>query len=173
MSGWQTALIANELGKYRHQLLSTQVEYSLLERGIEREVVPYSQTTGTGIIAWSPLGRGVLTGKYRFNTPPDSRGASPHFAAFIAPYLSERARTIVDALALAAQGLSTSPAEVALRWQLSKSFVSSSILGARTASQLRALLKIDQSPLPDALVDALDEVSQPALGYPEAGWNQS
>ena len=63
-------------------IISTQNEYSLLNRRIEGEILPASRELGVGVLAWSPLGRGVLTGKYRSGLPSDSRGASPHFSSF-------------------------------------------------------------------------------------------
>ena len=74
------------------------MEYSLLQRGIEREVVPAALNLGIGILPWSPLGRGVLTGKYQTGTPADSRGASPDYSRFISPYLDERASRIVGSV---------------------------------------------------------------------------
>src|SRR5579884_1859610 len=81
-SGWQTAKAATwqQAWPGRAPIVSTQMEYSLLQRGIEREVVPAALDLGVGILPWSPLGRGVLTGKYRTGTPADSRGASPHYS---------------------------------------------------------------------------------------------
>src|SRR6266498_4008251 len=106
-SGWQTARAATWQGAWpgRVPLVSAQVEYSLLERGVEREVVPASAALGLGVLAWSPLGRGVLTGKYRHGLPADSRAASPHFERFVAPYLSSRCASISEAVALALAGL--------------------------------------------------------------------
>ena len=134
-SGWQTATAALSL-----PIISAQVEYSLVQRGIEREVIPAAQAHGLGIMAWSPLGRGVLTGKYRHNTPADSRAASLHFASFVSPYLNERPRTIVEALCTAADGLGMTSASVALSWLLNNEIVASALVGARTASQLRGII---------------------------------
>jgi len=80
-NGWQTAKAATWQLAWpgRARLVSSQMEYSLLQRGIEREVVPAALDLGIGILPWSPLGRGVLTGKYRSGTPADSRGASPDY----------------------------------------------------------------------------------------------
>jgi len=80
-SGWQLATAA--MTPTAHPLISTQVEYSLLERGIEREAAPAALHHGIGLLPWAPLGRGVLTGKYRNGTPADSRGASAHFAGYV------------------------------------------------------------------------------------------
>ena len=84
-SGWQTAHAATWQLAWpgRIPLASSQVEYSLLERGIEREVEPACSALGLGLLPWSPLGRGVLTGKYRTGLPADSRAASPHLEAFV------------------------------------------------------------------------------------------
>ena len=93
-SGWQTgrAVTWQHAVPGRAPLVSTQMEYSLLQRGIEREVLPAAAALGLGVLPWSPLGAGVLTGKYRSGTPSDSRAASPHFARFIERFLDERSR---------------------------------------------------------------------------------
>lgn len=164
-AGWQTARVASLL-EPEHQLAAAEVEYSLLQRGIEREVVPAAADLGFGLLAWSPLGRGVLTGKYRRSVPADSRAASAHLAGFVAPYLGREAAPVVEALATAADGLGVTPLEVALAWVLGRSQVSCAIVGARTARQLRPVLELTLE-LPGAITAALDEVSAPALGYPE------
>src|SRR5690348_17228713 len=91
-TGWQTAQAATWQRAWpgRAPLVSTQVEYSLLQRGVEREVLPACAALGIGVLPWSPLGRGVLTGKYRLGVPADSRAASPHFERFVTPYLDAR-----------------------------------------------------------------------------------
>lgn len=173
-SGWQTALAAQTAATSgsRSRLVSTQVEYSLLQRGIEREVAPAAETLGLGLIAWSALGRGVLTGKYRRGTPADSRGASPHFGPFVQEFLTDPRRRIVDAVSTAADGLGVAPLEVALAWVRDRPGVASALVGARTAAQLRGVLNSEALTLPDEIRNALDEVSDPGRGYPEAGWNQ-
>lgn len=173
-AGWQMARAATwqQAGAGRTPLVTTQVEYSLLERGIEREVVPAAQAVGMGILAWSPLGRGVLTGKYRHSMPIDSRGANVESAAWVQTYLDERGRRIVDAVATAAEGLGASPTEVALAWLRDRPGVVAPILGARTNNQLLAALASEELELPDEILTALDDVSAPAVGYPEAGWAQ-
>jgi aryl-alcohol dehydrogenase-like predicted oxidoreductase len=168
-SGWQ--LTSAALGS-KYPIVSAQMEYSLLQRGIEREIVPAALALGVGIMAWSPLGRGVLTGKYRHGTPADSRAATSHFAAFITPYLNERSRAIVDASCTAAEGLGLTPIDVALAWVTARQQVSSAIVGARTAAQLRVVLNSTAAQLPDEIHDALDSVSAIERGYPDFGWNQ-
>jgi aryl-alcohol dehydrogenase-like predicted oxidoreductase len=173
-TGWQTATAVGIQSRTHGAapLVSTQMEYSLLERGIEREVVPAAAAGGLGILPWSPLGRGVLTGKYRHGTPADSRGASTHFASFISPFLDDRARRVVDAVCTAAEGLGVAPLEVALAWVRDRPGVVAPIIGARTAAQLRGALTVEELELPEEIVTALEEVSAPPRGYPDFGWNQ-
>jgi aryl-alcohol dehydrogenase-like predicted oxidoreductase len=168
-SGWQTgrAVTWQRAVPGRAPLVSTQMEYSLLQRGIEREVLPAARTLGLGVLPWSPLGAGVLTGKYRTGTPSDSRAASPHFAQFIERFLDERSRGIVDAVCTAAEGLDASPVEVALAWVRDAPGVTAPIVGARTAAQLRGSLTSDRLALPAEIRGALDEVSAPPTGYPD------
>jgi len=161
INAWQlarTATLQNPLfGK--SPITSLQTEYSLLNRSIEDELLPAADELGVGILAWSPLGRGVLTGKYRTGTPSDSRGASPHFAEFIAPYLNERSRSIVEAVCVAAEGLGYSPLEVALAWVRDSEYTACSIVGARTGAQLRGILTSEEISLPEPVRQALDEIS--------------
>lgn len=169
-AGWQTAKAASWQRAWpgRAPLVATQVEYSLLARGVEREVVPAARDAQLGVLPWSPLGRGVLTGKYRRTTPPDSRGASSSsYAAFVVPYLDERAAHIVEAVCTAAEGLGVSPLAVALAWIRDAPGVVAPIVGARTWVQLRAALDAEQMTLPAEIRSALDDVSAPVLGYPE------
>ena len=160
-SGWQTAQAATwqRAVPGRSPLASTQVEYSLLARGIEHEVLPAAEALGLGVLPWSPLGRGVLTGKYRTGTPSDSRAASPHFSGFVNHYLDERGRGIVEAVVRAAEGLGWTPLEVALVWVRDRPGVTAPIVGARTAAQLRGALGTEELALPTEIIDALDDVS--------------
>jgi aryl-alcohol dehydrogenase-like predicted oxidoreductase len=170
-TGWQTAKAAawQRAWPGRAPIVATQVEYSLLQRGIEREVVPAALNLGIGILPWSPLGRGVLTGKYQTGTPADSRGAAPDYTRFITPYLDERASRIVGAVMTAADGLGVSPLAVALAWVRDRPGVVAPIVGARTAGQLKGSLDADATVLPDEIRRALDDVSMPDIGYPEVG----
>jgi aryl-alcohol dehydrogenase-like predicted oxidoreductase len=164
-SGWQCArsISVQQTLASRAPITSLQNEYSLLNREIEREVLPCAQELNVGLLAWSPLGRGVLTGKYRTGTPSDSRGASPHFAGFVQRYLSERSSRIVEAVNVAAEGLGYSPLEVALAWVRDRPGVTSSIVGARTGAQLRGILASEEIALPDIVRSALDDVSALAI----------
>ncbi|CUR59190.1 Aldo/keto reductase [metagenome] len=160
-TGWQTAQAATwqRAVPGRIPLASTQVEYSLVNRQVEHEVVPAAQALGLGVLPWSPLGRGVLTGKYRSGTPSDSRAATEHFARFVGAYLDERGRGIVEAVARAADGLGWTPLEVALVWVRDRPAVTAPIVGARTAAQLKGALGVEELTLPAEIVDALDDVS--------------
>ena len=160
-TGWQTAQAATwqRAVPGRVPLASTQVEYSLLNRHVEHEVVPAAKALGLGVLPWSPLGRGVLTGKYRTGTPSDSRAATEHFAGFVGAYLDERGRGIVEAVSRAADGLGWSPLEVALVWVRDRVGVTAPIVGARTAAQLKGALGVEELTLPPEIVDALDDVS--------------
>ena len=170
-SGWQTARAATwqaaGLIHGRAPIVSCQVEYSLVQRGVEREVAPACRATGVGMLAWSPLGRGLLTGKYRHGTPADSRGASPHFERFVGPYLDDRSAGIVEAVATAADGLGVSPLSVALAWARDRPGVVAPVVGARTTGQLLGSLQSDELTLPAEICKALDDVSAIELGYPE------
>jgi aryl-alcohol dehydrogenase-like predicted oxidoreductase len=171
-SGWQTAQAATwqRSAAGRASLVTTQVEYSLLARGVEREVVPATQALGLGLLPWSPLGRGVLTGKYRHGLPADSRGASPHFAGFVRPFLDERGERIVEAVCTAADGLQVSALEVALAWVRDRPGVVAPVVGARTGAQLRAALASEDVELPVEIASVLDEVSAVSTGYPERAY---
>ena len=160
-SGWQSAQAATWQVAVpgRARLASNQVEYSLLNRSVEAEIIPAAEAMGLGVLAWSPLGRGVLTGKYRSGTPADSRAASPHFANFVGSYLTDRHSRVVEAVARAADGLNWSPLEVALAWVRDRPGVSSAIVGARTAAQLRGSLTVEDCELPVEIIEALDDVS--------------
>ncbi|HIZ36500.1 MAG TPA: aldo/keto reductase [Candidatus Ruania gallistercoris] len=165
---WQLAHATTVLsGAGAPGLAAAQMEYSLLERGIEREVLPAAASLGVGVLAWSALGRGVLTGKYRRAVPADSRAASPHLRGFVEPYLTDRARSVVEAVATAADGLGRAPVEVALAWTRDAPGVASAIIGARSPAQLRGALAADDLELPEQIRTVLDEVTQPELGYPE------
>ncbi|WAU80688.1 aldo/keto reductase [Streptomyces sp. Qhu-G9] len=172
--GWQLAKAATwQLASpgIRTRLASTQMEYSLLQRGVEREVLPAALDLGVGLLPSSPLGRGVLTGKYRHATPADSRGASEHLAPFVAPYLDDAASRIVDAVTTAADGLAVTPLQVALAWVRDRPGVVAPIIGARNAPQLTAALSVETLSLPDEICRALDDVSAPVHHYPDHDWS--
>jgi aryl-alcohol dehydrogenase-like predicted oxidoreductase len=168
-NGWQSAQAATwqRAVPGRATLASNQVEYSLLNRAVEAETIPAAQALGLGVLPWSPLGRGVLTGKYRGGTPADSRAASPHFSGFVGRYLDDRSLRVVEAVARAADGLGWSSLEVALAWVRDRPGVTAPIIGARTAAQLRESLTVEECELPAEIIAALDDVSADHQGLSE------
>ena len=114
--GWQVATVAAAMPA--GSLVAVQAEHSLLERGLEEELLPAAVHHGLGLLAAVPLARGVLTGKYRTGTPADSRGASPHLAAALEGHRTAHANRVVEAVVTAADGLGTSPLAVALASQI-------------------------------------------------------
>ena len=161
-SGWQSAhaITRQEQQAQRAPITTVQNEYSLLNRCVESEVLDAALHLSTGFLAWSPLGRGVLTGKYRQGIPRDSRGAAAHLASFVQPYLDERAARIVEAVVAAADGLGYAPLEVALAWVRDCPGVTSAIVGARTGAQLRGVLTSEEIVLPDVIREVLNDVSR-------------
>lgn len=159
-AGWQTAQAATWQKALRGApLASTQMQYSLLDRSVEDDVLPACEALGLGVLAWSPLAGGVLTGKYRAGTPSDSRGADDDFAARISSYLDDEGRGIVEAVAKAADGLGWTPLEVALVWVRDRPGVTAPIVGARTAAQLTSALATESLAMPPEIAHALDDVS--------------
>lgn len=158
-SGWQAAHAATLMSVNRIPLVANEIEYSLLNRIPEDDLVPAAQALGFGLLPWSPLGRGVLTGKYRHGIPADSRAASREFSGLAGLNLTEESTQIVDAVTIAAQGLNVSAAEIALAWVRDRPGVVAPIVGARTTGQLRTALASEDLELPEALTQALDDVS--------------
>jgi aryl-alcohol dehydrogenase-like predicted oxidoreductase len=158
-SGWQSARAASLLEQARVPLVANEVEYSLVRRDVEAEVAPAAEALGFGLLAWSPLGRGVLTGKYRHGIPSGSRAGSPDFPNFAARFLDEQGARVVEGLVTAGQGLGVSPAEVALAWVRDRPGVTAPIVGVRTGSQLRTALASADLVLPAEIEQALDDVS--------------
>lgn len=160
-SGWQTAhaITRQTQQALKAPITTVQNEFSLLNRRAESEVLEAAVELGAGFLAWSPLGRGILTGKYRKGIPSDSRGATQHFAAFVEPYLASASTKIVDAVCAAADGLGYSPTEVALAWVRDTPGVTSAIVGARTGAQLRGALSSEEITIPEPIRKALSEIS--------------
>ncbi len=156
---WRVGLLSALMSE-RHlaPLVTIEAEYSLLNRDCERDLLPLATHTGMGMFAASPLGRGVLTGKYRGSIPPTSRAASDHLSSYVEPYLRDQPRRIVEALARAADGLGRSLVDVALAWVLSRPQVSCALVGARTSRQFEVALQ-GVFTLPEIVVDALDDIS--------------
>ncbi|MER7070344.1 aldo/keto reductase [Terrabacter sp. NPDC000476] len=165
-SAWQATRAFSLLEAARIPLVANEIEYSLTSRAPETELAPAAEALGFGLLPWSPLARGVLTGKYRNGIPSGSRAGSADFPNFAGRFLDERSSRIADAVAMAARGLGTSPAEVALAWVRDRPGVAAPIVGARTSGQLRSAIASLELVLPDEIVAALDDVSSPAAGAP-------
>ncbi|MTD13934.1 aldo/keto reductase [Nakamurella sp. YIM 132087] len=161
-TGWQLATFATALRSPAGvSLVSAEAEYSLADRSPEESLLPAAHAHGVGLIGWAPLGRGVLTGKYRHGTPADSRGASPHFARYVGRHRTDHTARIVEAVATAAEGLGTSPLAVACAWVRDRPGVSAVVVGARDNAQLQGSLAGQDLVLPAEIVSALADVSDP------------
>ncbi len=157
-NGWQTAKAAAIAG---FPLVASQSEYSLLNRNAEIELIPAIEDAGLGLMAWGPIGRGVLSGKYRGHIPADSRAANQRLATYVEPYLEAPASSVVEAVAMAAKGLGRTPLDVSLSWLLSQQGVATAVVGPRTPVQLKEILDSALAPLPPEIAQALEDVSDP------------
>jgi aryl-alcohol dehydrogenase-like predicted oxidoreductase len=158
-SGWQAAHAATLMAGNRMPMVANQIEYSLLNRIPEDELVPAGQALGFGLLPSSPLGRGVLTGKYRLGIQDDPRAASAELIDRTGLNLTDESAQIVDAVAIAARGMSVSPAEIALAWVRDRPGVVAPIVGVRTSAQLQTALASEDLELPAELAQALNDVS--------------
>jgi aryl-alcohol dehydrogenase-like predicted oxidoreductase len=144
-------------------LVALQIEYSLIERTVEGELIPMALELGLGVTPWSPLRGGALSGKYRREnaaTQKADRGER------VTNFLTERTYTIIDELVRIAGELKTTPAAVALAWVQSRPGVASTIIGARRMDQLDQNLSALDVPLTAAHIAALDKISTPTLPFP-------
>ncbi|WP_199438879.1 aldo/keto reductase [Umezawaea beigongshangensis] len=146
-------------------LVAIQVEYSLVERNAERELVPMAEAFGLGVLGFSPLGGGLLTGKYR-------RGETGRAQSSISQFLHgeddpAKAR-VLDAVESVAVDLDTTPERVAIRWSMSKGVIP--IMGPRSVDQLTSYLAASELDVSTRQLEQLDEVSAPQLGYPHRLW---
>jgi aryl-alcohol dehydrogenase-like predicted oxidoreductase len=151
--------------------VTLQSGYSLLSREIEWEIVPACQSTGLGILTYSPLAAGILTGKYQqTDAAPANTRMSDHPMGTYLRARSQHKRTlaVLDAAATIARDKGTTMAQVALTWLAARPAVSSVILGARTLEQLTANLPTDMT-LGAEETALLDQVSQPRIDYPYGG----
>jgi aryl-alcohol dehydrogenase-like predicted oxidoreductase len=166
-SAWQIAkanALARELGTARYDCL--QPQYSLVCRHIEREHLPLCIEEGIGVIPWSPLGGGLLTGKVRSGSgaPAGSRAAVD--PAHRERFESEQNLKIADTVIAVARELGHTPGQVALAWAGQQPGVTAPIFGARTLEQLEDNLGAADLRLENAALRRLDEVSALPLVYP-------
>ncbi len=153
--GWQLALAATTLQAARVPVVACGTTYNLLERWAEQDVIDAADYLGCGVIAWSPLAGGVLSGKYRRGIPAQSRAA----AGGTVRLLHEGNGPVVEALTTAAEGLGVSATEVALAWTRERTGIASITVGCRTTVQLATALRSDRLSVPREVAEALDEVS--------------
>lgn len=164
---------AQTLGELRgrSQPIALQLEYSLIERNIEREHIPAARALGMGLCPWSPLGGGILTGKYRRESGrvhgegrlPAIQAAGHPMAAKLAEESNWR---IADEVVQLARRLERSPAQVALNWITKRPGVVSTIIGATKLDQLRDNLRALDFDLPRDIAARLEEISRPELVHP-------
>lgn len=170
-SGWHIMKALAAAGERRgERFISQQIHYTLHSREAEYELVPISQDQGLGILVWSPLAGGLLSGKYRREGGPET---GRHVGGFREPpvYDWERLYTIIDAIVAIAEARGVSGAQVALAWLLGRPGVTSVIIGGRNEEQFRDNLAAAALKLSPEERARLDQVSQPPLLYPY--WHQS
>lgn len=143
--------------------VALQIEYSLIERTVEHDLLPMALASGLGVTPWSPLKGGLLTGKYGRDRQP--KGEGRHVPG-VSKSLTERNFAILDAAESVAAELGRSVAEVALAWVMARPGVASPILGARTPAQLEANLRALDLKLTADQATRLDAASQPAAIFP-------
>lgn len=158
-SGWQLARAVSLAEHAGIPLICDEVEYSLVARAAEGEVMPAADHLGVGVLAWAPIGRGALTGKYASSTPVNSRGASTDYAGFVQDRLGPQATPVIGAAGTAARGLGVSSTTLALAWVLARPEVSAAIVGPRNERQWSDLLAALDVDLPSEIVAVLKEIS--------------
>jgi aryl-alcohol dehydrogenase-like predicted oxidoreductase len=163
---WKVAE-ANVLSHFRGwtSFIGLQIEYSLLERSVEQELVPMARELGLGITPWSPLKSGALSGKYTRKNHGAMKGDRK---AFIDSFLNEKTYTVVEQLEVIAKGQDSTPARVALAWLQAKPGVTSTIIGARKLAQLEDNVKALQLKLTPEQIAKLDELTKPTFGFPQS-----
>lgn len=144
-------------------LVALQIEYSLIERTVEHDLLPMAQALGLGVTPWSPLRGGLLSGKYGRNKQPQGEGR--HLPG-VSKSLNDRNYDIIEAAAAVAAELGVGLAQVALAWVLARPGVASPILGARTLAQLDANLEALGLEIPPDLMARLDVASLPSPIFP-------
>jgi aryl-alcohol dehydrogenase-like predicted oxidoreductase len=147
-----------------HRYESVQLQWSLLERGAEREVVPACKANGVGILVWSPLASGFLSGKYRRGQPPPAGARLAEWKDTMKRIGEGRSYDLLDVLDSVAKRREATPAQTAIAWLLARREVSSVILVAQLDDNLRAA-EIELAPED---VKQLDDASAPDWAYPYA-----
>jgi aryl-alcohol dehydrogenase-like predicted oxidoreductase len=157
---------ANITARFRgwSAFIGLQIEYSLLERTVEQELVPMALELGVGITPWSPLKSGVLSGKY---TRHNAGQIKPDRGFIADTFLSEKTYAIVDELDIIAKAHESTIARVALAWVQAQPGVTSTIIGARRIAQIEDNLKALDVKLSAEELGRLDALTKPTLGFPQ------
>jgi aryl-alcohol dehydrogenase-like predicted oxidoreductase len=145
---------------------SIQLMWNLTAREAERELIPAARAFGLGVLVWSPLARGFLTGKYRRGEPPPDGARLAAWRDTWAKVATERSWAALEVVGAVAARRNATMAAVSLAWLLKKPEVTTIILGARTIAQLNDNLACLEVQLTDDDMKELDKASQPDWGYP-------
>ena len=149
--------------------IAMQLHYSLVERNVERELLPCAAALGMAVTAWSPLAGGILTGKYsrdaKIRATQSGRLVTTGWGNM---FMSERNLAIADVLIAEAKRLGYTAGQLAIRWLLDRPGGVIPILGARSAAQLQELLAVTTIPMDAAAAAALEQISRIELGYPSS-----
>jgi aryl-alcohol dehydrogenase-like predicted oxidoreductase len=151
---------------HTHRYESVQLQWSLLERGAEREMIPACRAHDLGVLVWSPLAGGFLSGKYRRGQPPPEGTRLAEWKDTMKRIGEARSYDLIELLDQVGRRRDASPAQIALAWLLAKKEVSSVILGARTIAQLDDNLRATEVELTPEDVKELDAASAPDWAYP-------
>jgi aryl-alcohol dehydrogenase-like predicted oxidoreductase len=171
-TGWQLMKALGVAERHDYEgFVSQQIYYSLQARDAEDELVPLSIDQGVGILVWSPIAGGLLSGKYRRGV--DAPEGSRHLGDWNEPpiYDEDKLYNTIEKLVGIGEAHGVSAAQVALAWLIAKPGVTSVIVGARTEEQLRDNLASAELTLSADEIDQLDEVSAQPLRYPH--WHQA
>jgi len=166
---WQivkAAMTGEQMGGPR--LVSAQHLYNLVRRDVEREILPACDDLGLGMICWSPLASGMLTGKYRGQSKPDPDSRfGRNIGIYLSRYWWEEAFALVEEVVKAAGEVDRTPATVALSWLLGDRRVTAPIVGARTVEQIKANLEAGDYDLPMEIRERLTAAMPLRHGYPK------
>ena len=149
------------------QIVSSQPQYSMLYRRIEKRVIPLCEAAGIGQIVWSPLAQGVLTGKYKPGEPlpPDTRAADERVNSSIGGFLSDETLSAVQKLRPIADGAGLTMSQLALAWILRQPNVSACLVGASRPEQVDENVKASGVKLDQATLDAIDEALAGVINF--------
>lgn len=151
---------------------SAQMHYSLINRDIEHEVIPLAEEEGVGVLVWSPLNGGYLTGKYRDDEENEEHRFTTSMLKEFPPIPDKKiANEIVDNLIEIGQNHDVGPAEIALAWLMERPGVTSVLVGSRKIDQLKSNLKAVEIDLSSQEMETLDHVSRPRIPYPQWMFN--